>query len=86
MTLSGLNRGTTAGDNAVQITFAESVFNVDNIDGNVSNGGNILLYYSSAIVNNVGNYGLSVTASQLNNSAMTMENVATALLLHWAAV
>ena len=76
LTLSGLNRGTTAGDNAVQITFAESVFNVDNIDGNVSNGGNILLYYSSAIVNNVGNYGLSVTSLALNNSAMTMENVA----------
>ena len=76
LTLSGLNRGTTAGDNAVQITFAESVFNVDNIDGNVSNGGNILLYYSSAIVNNVGNYGLSVTSLALNNSAMTMEDVA----------
>ena len=76
LTLSGLNRGTTAGDNNVEFSFAESFFNVDKIDGNLSNGGNVLFYYSSAVISNVGNYGLSVTSLSLNNSTVSMENVA----------
>ena len=76
LTLSGLNRGTTAGDSNVNFTFEESIFNVDKIDGNLSNGGNVLFYYSSAVISNVGNYGLSVTSLSLNNSSVSLDNVA----------
>ena len=77
LTLNGLNRGiVVGGGETASFVIDDSEFNVNNIDGNLSNGGKATFYYSTAVIRNVGNYGLSVNSLSLNNSSVSLDNVA----------
>ena len=77
LTLNDLNRGiVVGGGETASFVIDDSEFNVNNIDGNLSNGGKATFYYSTAVISNVGNYGLSVNSLSLNNSSVSLDNVA----------
>ena len=77
LTLKDLNRGIVVGGGETALfVIDDSEFYVNNIDGNLSNGGKATFYYSTAVIRNVGNYGLSVNSLSLNNSSVSLDNVA----------
>ena len=77
LTLKDLNRGIVVGGGETALfDIDDSEFYVNNIDGNLSNGGKATFYYSTAVISNVGNYGLSVNSLSLNNSSVSLDNVA----------
>ena len=70
-----LNRGFTMGGVDAKFIIDNGSFDVNTVDGNLTNGGTLEFENAYVNVNNCGDFGFSVNKISLNNSTLNISNV-----------
>ena len=75
LALNELNRGITMGGVDAKFIIDNGSFDVNTVDGNLTNGGTLEFENAYVNVNDCGDFGFSVNKISLNNSTLNISNV-----------